>query len=158
MSIQTKPKSHTVCSLHFDKTMIKNLPQLKSDAVPTISLPNSPSTSDINTNANCKDVSTQTEEAFIEIFSTVSIKGPGSKSSRGQTASGNDMDKTTQTSHTLLPTTPIKHKLQGEYEEAEQQRRKLQHELNKISKSSESFKYFSFESKNEVSKRIHESS
>lgn len=38
LTTQTKSACHFVCSLHFDKSMIKSVPQLKTDAVPTKSL------------------------------------------------------------------------------------------------------------------------
>ena len=43
--MNTKPTSNCVCSLHFEKSMIKNIPQLNAEAVPTKLLPNQPSTS-----------------------------------------------------------------------------------------------------------------
>lgn len=133
MTPQVKPKSHLVCSVHFDKTMIKYIPVLKTDAVPTISLPNAPSTSDVNTSTDYKHVSTQTDKSCSNRAS-VKIKGPDKKSPCKQTASDNDTNETTQTSQSPLSATSRKRKLRGEFKELEQKKTKLEHELNKIKK------------------------
>lgn len=106
MTSQIKPKSHIVCSLHFEKTLIRYIPLLKTDAVPTISLPNAPSTSDVNTTTDYKHVPTQIEKSSVN-------KGTDKKSSCVQVTSDNDMNKTTQTSKTLSSPIPER-KLRGE--------------------------------------------
>ncbi|XP_063382102.1 52 kDa repressor of the inhibitor of the protein kinase-like [Cydia fagiglandana] len=116
LTTQTKSASHVVCSLHFDKSMIKYVPQLKPDAVPTKSLLNQPSTSSLNTNEDCKNVSTQTEESLINVLSAVTIEGPEEKSSCVQTTSDNASDIATQTTQELSDT-HRKRKLRVEHKE-----------------------------------------
>ncbi|KOB71413.1 Uncharacterized protein OBRU01_11676 [Operophtera brumata] len=151
---QTKPTSHIVCSLHFDKSMLKIIPRLKPDALPTKLLPNQPIYA--NTNEGCKDVSTQTEESFINVLSGVT-EFPKTKSSE-QTTSGYAQNDTTQKPLALPTARPRKRKLHGELEDSEEKRRKLQNDLHKIkevnSKEPECYKRFSLKCEDEVSKRF----
>ncbi|KAJ8716501.1 hypothetical protein PYW07_003128 [Mythimna separata] len=57
---ETKPKSHYVCCLHFEKSAMIYIPQLRPDALPTKLLPSLPTTSSASTEPKCKEMSTQT--------------------------------------------------------------------------------------------------
>lgn len=58
---EIKPKSHYVCCLHFEKSVIIHIPQLRPDALPTKLLPSLPTTLSASTDPKCKEISTQTQ-------------------------------------------------------------------------------------------------
>lgn len=120
-----------MCSLHFEKSVIKYKPQLRPDALPTKLLPSLPTTSSVSTKPESKEISTQTELHISNsnMLSAINTKGADIKS---KPTSHNSQTEQTQTSTALSSNTPRKRSLSEESKVSELKKSKLQNDLDNI--------------------------
>lgn len=129
---ETKPSSYYVCSLHFEKSVIKYKPQLRPDALPTKLLPSLPNTSSISSKPECKEISTQTELHISNsnMPSAINTKGADIKSKPVPTSHNSQTEQ--QTSTALSSNIPRKRSLSEESKVSKLKKSKLQNDLDNI--------------------------
>uniref|UniRef100_A0A1E1WCZ7 THAP-type domain-containing protein n=1 Tax=Pectinophora gossypiella TaxID=13191 RepID=A0A1E1WCZ7_PECGO len=152
---KTKPKSHFVCSLHFESSMINYKALLRQNALPTKMLSCQP----VSSTSRRTRAEPKTKDVAIQTSIQLSAITANSAYTNSLSVHQSYNSKTVNTPMALSSCTSRKRKLGSELKEPKDKVRKLDIELDNIkqevqSEESQSFEQFSFQTDDEVTKRF----